>query len=68
MPIDLGLFTRLELQGHEYLLLTIAGLLDIPLYGAVMAGEAVLITQTFMHPFGRLTLFTPSRLVLLDPR
>ena len=25
MPIDPGLFTRLELQGHEYFLLTIAG-------------------------------------------
>jgi hypothetical protein len=41
MPIGQGFLARLERQGHEYLVLTIAGLIDIPLYGAVMAGEAM---------------------------
>jgi len=67
MPVHLGLFARIELQGHEHLLLAIGCLLYIPLYGAVVARKAVLIPQTLIHPIGLLTLLTPSRLVLLDP-
>jgi len=49
MPVHLGFFAQLKLQGHEDLFLTIGCFLDVPLYRAVMALEAVLVPQPFIY-------------------
>ena len=66
-PIDLTLFTCIELQGEENLALALLTLSQIPAHRADTTGKTILVALALIDPSARVALFTGLGPIRFDP-